>query len=472
MQTAQKQPPSRNEQLLQGKLNILSAIMKLGHDSFSCQTFKEWLSFVVNNSVLAFKYNRSAIIDVRTKKCPCIAISGQSKINQNSELALQLTSVCKKLPEISTMTVLDENFFTQYDFSPSFYDDIADITDNSRALVVAPLKQNGKEQTELLWIIEFNDLNNAKAIANLVALLVQHYNESLHYILNKNNFKIFNNLAKPKALFSPMKIAFLMIILFLISLVIVRLPLMSKAEFELIPALENVQYAPLDGIISKTYFKNGDKINKNDKVLDYETKDILFALTKANASLKEANSRFDTTYRESFVDPKKLAQLEMLKLEKEQAKIAIEKNQYYLKRSIVNSKSNGVIAIDATEKLEGKFVRKGQKLFEILTSGDIVAEIFLDQKNASVLNDLSSDKIELTLETMPEKVFKGELISLSPKPILTEKNLHCYVIKVKLKNLPKDVIYGMRGNASLYGDKVSLGYFLFKNVVLWWRKSI
>ena len=472
MTQPQNQAPSRNEQLLQGKLNILSAIIKLGHDSFACQTFNEWLSFVANNSVLAFKFNRSAIIDLRTRKPAILAISGQSKINHNSELSLQLQTVATELPKLERITVLDEEFMSQNNFSSKFYNELAEMTDNQRVLLLAPLKATNNKENDLLWILEFNDVNNAKAIANLVALLIQHYNESLNFILNKNNFGFFKNIRKPKSLFSPMRAAGTMVVLFLLSLVVVRLPLMSKAEFELIPGTENIQYAPLDGIINKTYFKNGDTVKNNDQILEYETKEIVFALTKANAELKEAKSRFDTTYRESFVDPKKLSLLKMLKLQEKQTNIAIERNKYYLDRSVVKSNSAGIISIDDVHKLEGKYVRKGQKLFEILTSEDIVAEIFLDQKNASVLKNLSSDKISLALETMPEFVIKGELLSVSPKPILTEKNIHCYIIKVKLKNLPKGVICGMRGNANIYGKKVSLGYFLFKNVVLWWRKSI
>ena len=472
MNQSQKQAPSRNEQLLQGKLNILSAIIKLGHESFSCNTLNEWLSFVANNSVLAFKYNRSAIVDLRTRKPAISCISGQSKINHNSELSLQLNSIVSELPILEKITVLDEEFMEQNEFSSKFYHELAEMTDNQRVLLLAPIKATSSQNNDLLWIIEFNDINSAKAIANLVALLIQHYNESLNYILNRKSFGIFKSLSKPKSWFSPMKVAGAIVILFFLSLVVVRLPLMSKAEFELIPGTENIQYAPLDGIISKTFFKNGDHIAKNDKVLKYETKEIIFALTKANAELKEAKSRFDTTYRESFVDPKKLSMLKMLKLQEKQANIAIERNKYYLDRSVVKSNSEGIISIDDIHKLEGKYVRKGQKLFEVLTSEDIVAEIFLDQKNASVLKTLTSDKISLSLETMPEFVIKGELLSVSPKPILTEKNIHCYIIKVKLKNLPKDVICGMRGNANIYGKKVSLGYFLFKNVVLWWRKSI
>ena len=474
----QNNKPTRSEQLLQGKLNILSAILKLGHESFRCNSFNEWLSFVVNNSVLAFKYNRAAIIDLRNRKPSLIAMSGQGKINSNSELALQLVSVCKELPTLENVTVIDEEFCSKHDFHAKFYHELAEITANKRALIVAPLKITtnklgaANSENDFLWVIEFNDINSAKAIANLVALLIQHYNESLNFVLNQKNFSLFKNITKPKSFFTPMRIAAMIIILFIISLVFVRLPLMSKAEFELIPSNENIQYAPLDGIISKSFFVNGQKVNKGDDVVKYETNERNFSLSKANAVLNEAKSRLNITYRESFIDPTKLPMLKILKLQVEQAKIAIARNKYYMERSIVKSNSSGIIAIDDAHKLEGKYVRAGQKLFETLNSEGIVAEILLDQKNASALKDLSSDKITLSLETMPELVIRGKLISKSPKPVLTEKNIHCYVIKVKLNELPPNVICGMRGNANIYGKKVSLGYFLFKNVVLWWRKSI
>ena len=62
------------------------------------------------------------------------------------------------------------------------------------------------------------------------------------------------------------------------------------------------------------------------------------------------------------------------------------------------------------------------------------------------------------------------MISISPKPVLTELGRYCYVVKMELTSKDIKLMPGLRGIARVEGEKVSLGYYLFKNVILWWRK--
>jgi hypothetical protein len=62
------------------------------------------------------------------------------------------------------------------------------------------------------------------------------------------------------------------------------------------------------------------------------------------------------------------------------------------------------------------------------------------------------------------------MISVSPKPVLTEKKVFCYLIRLKMLNYPAGIICGQRGIARISGPRIRLGYYLFRNIVLWWRR--
>ncbi len=66
--------------------------------------------------------------------------------------------------------------------------------------------------------------------------------------------------------------------------------------------------------------------------------------------------------------------------------------------------------------------------------------------------------------------FHGKIVSISPKPILTDKRQFCYIIELELPENNPAFVYGMRGVARVKGRRVSLGYYLFRNLILWWRR--
>lgn len=82
----------------------------------------------------------------------------------------------------------------------------------------------------------------------------------------------------------------------------------------------------------------------------------------------------------------------------------------------------------------------------------MVAEINLDEKNSSVLNNHT--EITLYLHTRPEVPIKAGILSVSGKPVLTARKTYCYLIRVDF-TAPRDaeVICGMRGIARIAGER-------------------
>ena len=98
----------------------------------------------------------------------------------------------------------------------------------------------------------------------------------------------------------------------------------------------------------------------------------------------------------------------------------------------------------------------------------MVAEIMVNERDSSILH--SDFKAELFLHTAPEKMISGTMLSVAQYPVLNEQNFYSYTVRVKLpESEEKSLRYGMRGIAKLAGEKVSLGYYLFKNLILYFR---
>ncbi len=458
--------------LLKGKLNALSAIIRLGHEAFEKQDLIQWAGHVVNNSVLAIQYSRSAIIDLRGLQPKIISVSGQADVNSNSEYCLELISLARPFSKIAKITSIDQEALSAAGAGPEAVASLAYMLKTCEAIYAVPLTVPGSKSEEygnLLWIIDFAQKEQASVAPAILSLLKEHYGESLFFIMNKHRTPMVKRFMDRREWFRPSRILLIFFILFLISSVAVRLRQTVSADFEIAPEKEIIAYSPFEGRIATCHFKSGEIVKAGDVVLDFDTEERVFNLNSARNEFNKTSAQFDLIQRQSFQDVTKRGQVKLLELQKEKSAIDIKRNQWYLDRSAVRAETDGVLDIGEADKLEGKAVRPGEKLFEVLETKSLIALISLDERNASVIGP--DCKVALYLHARPESTLNGTVISISPKPILTETKKYCYMIRVKLddKN-QQNLICGMRGIARVSGKRVSLGYYLFRHMVLWYRQ--
>ncbi|OGV31860.1 MAG: hypothetical protein A2020_04045 [Lentisphaerae bacterium GWF2_45_14] len=464
-----KNDPEKTE--LRGKINALSSILKIGHEAFEKSGIEGIAAHIVNTSRAIVPYVRSALLSVKDERIRIISISGQPEVNENSEYSENLKLLMRPFMRSDKILFLDEEALEEYRSSEGTRNAFNYFKSSSdREIVIVPLPQpGGKTQTaeSFLWVLEI-DKDKTDSIENFLILLSLHYREALWYNVRGSHAGHLLSLSglKRKILSKKARIAIPLAILLI--LVFWRVNQSAVADFELTPLHENVQYAPYDGIIKDSVFNNGDKLKKDTPVICYNTEELLFQLSEAQKEYDEISAELDRVRQLSFSNNEDLSKVRLLALKKEKKKISIDRINWYLSKSEVKAAQNGILDIAEKSQLEGKAVRAGEKLFEILSPDDLIAQITLNEKDASVLGaDVS---VTLYLHTRPEFPIAGKIISTSPKPVFCENGQFCYIIKAELNKDTQGTICGMRGVARVKGRKISLGYYLFRNLILWWRK--
>jgi len=241
------------------------------------------------------------------------------------------------------------------------------------------------------------------------------------------------------------------------------------ANAEIIPKVEHIYYAPFDGIIDNCFGnKSGMFVKGNTPILKYDNEELAFRLLASQNEHNKIKAKLDLIQNESFNDISKRGQVKLLTLQKERTAIDIAKNRWLLKKSEMKAEISGTLDIGDADKLAGRAVRAGEKLFEIVSTKNLIALVYLNERNASVFTKDSI--VTLYLHNSPETPIKCEVQRISPKPVLTEKKVFCYLIRLKMLNQPTDIICGQRGIARISGPRIRLGYYLFRNIVLWWRR--
>ncbi len=452
-----------------GKLNALSAVLRLGHESFEKKGLLQWATHVVNNSVLAVPFSRSALLDFRGLSAKILAISNQPEINHNSEYAINLMYLGRSLKNLSRAVVIDQEFLKNQEAEQRSFDALDYFLSTSKALMAMPIIPPDANEELLVWVVEFENKRSAAAASALLPLLCRHYSESLQYALSNRKKTVFNSLVNKRSFFKPSRIILGLLFIFVICLFTVKVRENIASEAEIIPEVEHIYYAPFDGIIDNCFDnKSGMFVEKGKLVLKYDNEELAFKLLSTQNEYNKIKAKLDLIQNESFNDISKRGQVKLLTLQKERAAIDIARSRWQLKRSEMKAEISGNLDIGDADKLAGCAVRAGEKLFEIVSTKNLIALVYLNESNASVL---SKDSIvTLYLHNSPETAIKCEVKRISPKPVLTEKRVFCYLIRLKMLNYPADIICGQRGIARISGPRIRLGYYLFRNIVLWWRR--
>jgi hypothetical protein len=445
----------------------LKAALRLGHEAFAKGDLHSASLHILNNSGMLLKHGRACIARSKSNSVKIEAVSGQENVNHNSEYCVEMTDMLEELSDIDKIVLLDDDFFEQFKGNEKLEKAAAYFKENGETIVLVPLLKPGDESGDdkIFWVVEFYE-KPSPASMNIINLLSMHYREALwYYSLDGKN--IFSKLLRGHKYFSVRKVLAYLLIAFLI-VCFFRISQNAAADFELIPYDEDVKYAPYAGIIESVSFKNGQEIKKGDIILKYDIQELSYRLMEAKTQHDEISAELDWVKQQSFSDKEQLGRVKILALKLQEKKIEIEKTQWFLDRAELKADISGILVLNESEKWKGKAVRAGEKLFEIIPPGKIDAEVMLNEKDASVLGPKT--RISLYLHSMPEIPITGKIISVSPMPVLTDTGQFSYIIKMKLDKVRPGFIVGMRGVARVRGNKVSIGYYLLKNIVLWWRK--
>ena len=459
-----------NEKKLLGKLNAFSVILRLGHEAFEKASLKEMAMHIVNNSRAAIPFSSSCLADLSSNKIEILALSSQVEVNQNSEYTTNLKIFLKNIKIDSAQPLpIDAEFINNQ--NPVCAASFKKINPDAAGWYLVPLKPPRSRMDNpdlMLWLVKFKPHPQTSPGA-LLTLLGKHYAEAL-WSLQKQSKSYFKRAFRRK--FTPGICAVVIFLSFLVSLFTIHVRQDVTANFSIRPEHELVTFAWYDGIIKECLLQDGSKVKKGNVILRYDTRQLRYRLAAAQADCSQAKAEYEKVSSEAFTRKEQLGNIKLLQIKQQRAEIAIRECKWLLSKSVLRAPKDGILSLTAgtAEKLEGKAVKLGEKLFEVFSGNDLQAQIELDEKDASILDDASN--ATLYLHARPEVPLKAQIVFASSRPTLTERNTFCYLIDARINSSPTDAAemrYGMRGTARLYGRKVTWGYYLFRSLVLWWR---
>ncbi|WP_158818954.1 efflux RND transporter periplasmic adaptor subunit [Methylocapsa sp. S129] len=236
----------------------------------------------------------------------------------------------------------------------------------------------------------------------------------------------------------------------------VRLSALAPAE--VVPFKPTIVRAPLDGVVDRFLVEPNASVKAGQPLLDLDPRAIQNKLDVAGKELAVAEAEYRQAAQEAVFDDKSRAKLTVLKGRTDQRRADVAYAQSLLERIHVTASRAGLALFDDPNDWIGRPVTIGERLLEIADPTQAELEIWLPAADAITLQ--AGADVELFLNVAPGAPLKAKLRQASYEATPSPANLLGYRLKATLDDPAAAPRIGLRGTAKIYGDEVSLFYYL------------
>lgn len=437
------------------KLILLSTLIQLEHKARNSENLQE-LGFIITNESLNLVNYRQAVL-WSTGHGPGIkinAVSGVDKPDSNSPFIIFLKGLTghllKDQPDNHSIKNIDKESL------PERYKKEWDDFSMGHA-VWCPLLSPGREM--LGGLILFRKESFEEGEFALLERLIGAYGHAWWAIKKRKDTvfsSFFPNIRKMKGV----KLSLMLASVFLLFLP-VRLSVLAPAE--IVPRDPFIVSVPMDGVISSFIVEPNQMVKPEQLLFSLDDTGVRNEYELAVKTLDIAKEEYNRAAQKGFSDEKSRGDLLLLEAQISQRTAYVNYMAEILKRSRIKAETKGIIVFNDVQDWIGKPVIVGEKIAAIADPEHVESEIMLPVEDA--INLKEGADILIFLNVAPEKPISAVLRKAGYEAVLTPDGVLAFQIKAELKGNKAPRI-GLRGTAKIYGEKVSLAYYLFRRPLI------
>ena len=214
------------------------------------------------------------------------------------------------------------------------------------------------------------------------------------------------------------------------------LSIQSTYVGNLLPNQRVIMRSEIDGVIENIYFDEGQEIVKNKKLVDISTKELSLKLkiALADSKLAESNLNRDEKLAKKNLIPN--AQLDQTRTFAERALLNKELAKISLNKSLINSPLKGTVKTRFVKV--GEFVRKGDRLAEILEVDRILVKVNIPEQE--ILQIKIGQKVDITLYILGNKIFEGQVKKIG---LEADASNRTFPVQIEVDNRERELRPGM-----------------------------
>ncbi|MEO1926711.1 MAG: HlyD family efflux transporter periplasmic adaptor subunit [Gammaproteobacteria bacterium] len=424
------------------QLTKVSTLLQLEKLFRNAATLEELAYLLVNDSRSLINFRQAALWQIDTQKI--IAVSNIAVINDNAPYIVYLKGLFK---QTSKQNALEINQIKPEELPKYLATDWNEWLP-ANALWI-PLTAYGQTVQAGLFIARETQWNeNETYLLNHMADATGHAWIALNPKKTSWLKGIFNH-----------KVRLLLLLIFIAILFTpVRMSVLAPAT--VIPSNPTVLTAAIEGVINKFYIQPNDNVEKDKLLVKLEDKTLNNQLLITRKTLDITKAEYRKTAQQAMFDQDSKAQLNIVMSRIAQQQAEVKNMEDWLKRVEIKAPHNGIAIFSDVNDWIGKPVTTGEKILMLANPDEVELEIQLPISDAIRLK--AESEVSLFLNINPLNVIKARLYFISYQAKITAEDQLSYRLKARFepsKDLPR---IGLKGTAKVYGDNVSLGYYLLR----------
>lgn len=228
--------------------------------------------------------------------------------------------------------------------------------------------------------------------------------------------------------------------------------------------------AAIAGAVSEVLVKPGDTVVVGQPIVLLDKTEYQGRYDVAQRELERALSELRTTEQAGYVDRRRNAELSELEAQVQLKTIERDYLKTKLDQTQILANKSGVTVLDDPEKWRGRPVVVGERILSIADPAKVQLEIMLPVSDAISLE--RGDEVTFFLDIDPLNPIHFLVDYSSFEPNLTPSQVIAYRIVADMQGDDAPPRIGLRGTAKLYGESVSLAYYLFRRPITFVRQYL
>jgi multidrug efflux pump subunit AcrA (membrane-fusion protein) len=273
--------------------------------------------------------------------------------------------------------------------------------------------------------------------------------------------RVSHRLSLRKALTKNPRRTYAIALVVVALLLLIRLPLRIVAPCEIVSSHPYPIRAPLEGVVKEIVVKPGEWVNKDDLLLLYENQVQKASLQSAEKQLLAKELELQRAAVLGWKDEQLQNELAILKAQKQKEEASLKFTQYEVGLLEVKSPIAGVAVIDSPEDWRGRPVKAGEKILTVSDPNHTKVKIWIPESDNVPLDPAKAVKI--FLNTAPSYSYAAQIEYISNEASINENEIPSFVAMANWTgDQPTDAKLGLKGSAVLYGESVSLFYYILR----------
>lgn len=221
--------------------------------------------------------------------------------------------------------------------------------------------------------------------------------------------------------------------------------------------------SPLDGVVAEMLVAPNQAVSAGTPLLRLDTTSLEGRAEVLRQQLAVAEAELSAASSLAFDDASSLAEITRLRGQRDQRQAELEAVEAELARTLVRAPVAGVAIYRDEDDWQGRPVTTGERILQLADPGQPEIEVQLAVADAIAL--APGSEVTLFLTAYPLEPIEGEVTETNYQARPDDNGVAAYRLVASIEEDAEHARLGLYGTARLYGEQVSLGYYLMRRPI-------